>query len=83
MCLLQASLSIKAVNILGIRMVITNAVIRSKKNDTVTKIHHLLTKPSLFRKTLSLQRMVDLDKILGAPTVPQLRCGCAKSVPKS
>ena len=28
----------------------------------------------------SLQSMVDLDKILGAPTVPHLRCGAQKTV---
>ena len=33
--------------------------------------------------TTSLQSMVDLDKILGAPTVPRLRWGCAKTVQKS
>ena len=31
----------------------------------------------------SLQSMANLDKILGAPTVPHLRCGCAKTVQKS
>ena len=31
----------------------------------------------------SLQSMANLDKILGAPTVPHLRCGCAKTVPNS
>ena len=30
----------------------------------------------------SLQSMADIDKILGAPTVPHLRCGCAKIVSK-
>ena len=31
----------------------------------------------------SLQSMADLDKILGAPTVPHLRCRRAKTVQKS
>ena len=30
-----------------------------------------------------LQRMADLDEILGAPTVPHPRCGSAKTVQKS
>ena len=31
----------------------------------------------------SLQSMANIDKILGAPTVPHHRCGCAKTVQKS
>ena len=30
----------------------------------------------------SLQSMASLDKILGAPTVPHLRCGCSEAVKK-
>ena len=31
----------------------------------------------------SLQSIAELDKIFGAPTVPPLRCMCAKNVKKS
>ena len=33
-------------------------------------------------QSASLQSMADLEKILGAPTVPHLRCGWAKTVKK-
>ena len=36
-----------------------------------------------FLQRTSLQSMADLDKILGAPTVPHFRCGCTKTEQKS